>query len=212
MCRQSIFIWLLMSISTFCGAVTARAQTDAKVNRIMIRFGGQHADAVEGGFANLKTGEVYHLNEATKKQGDVDLVYAYGETTAINLMTPSSSSVGLFGSRYRTQVVERWEVKNSGTLVAAGNTKALRKSFKTIKTNKQLIQKYNAIVKSLPEQDYYNQKNHGPSARIRELAIGDYVLFRSRSKERGMYAVGRVVGLEKGTRGEVMIDFKITKE
>lgn len=178
------------------------------VTRHTITLGAQNQKSAYGGFADLITGNTYSLSNVVGKQGTIDLIYAYGSTTKINLLTPSSSGLRFFGKSYRDQVYTAWKKKNRGSIVVLENNKENRKLYKRVKTNEQLQDAYSHAASTVTGRPGYKRSSFGPAARVMHLNIGDYILIRSR--DRGIYAMGRIVNGETGYTGNVTIDFKVT--
>src|SRR5690606_1622801 len=70
------------------GAVQAQ-----KLKKTTVTIGAQNQKSAHGGFADLLTEKVYSLSTVSGHEGDIDLVYAWGKTTKVNLMAPSSPSL-----------------------------------------------------------------------------------------------------------------------
>lgn len=204
MIKRTGFLTLSVCL-LFLGISTVKAQ---KLTRHTITMGAQNQKAAYGGFADLITGNVYSLSNIAGHQSTIDLIYAYGSKTTINLMMPSSTGLQYFGSVYKTQVYAAWKKKNRGSIVVLENNKENRKLYKTVKTNQQLEDAYSHAASTIKNRPGYSRTSHGPSARVRHINIGDYILIKSR--DRGIYAIGRVVNGEKGYTGNVTIDFKVT--
>lgn len=197
----------LLSVCFFiCGMLgTVYGQ---KVTKHTITMGAQNQKAAYGGFVDLITANVYSLSNVGGHQASIDLIYVYGKSTKYGLMMPSSSGLRYFGKNYRDKVYAAWKQKNRGILVALENNKANRKLYKSIKTNQQLEDAYTHAVTTVSQRPGYKKGDHGPTARLNRLNIGDYVLVKSR--DRGIYAIGRIVNGEAGYQGNITIDFKIT--
>lgn len=191
------------------GGLTFAEDGNKKLKKITIVLGAQNSNAPYGGFADLMKNEVFFLDEATENQKSIDMVYTYGSKTGLNIMTPSSISMGSFGKRYKDAVIGNWKTRNRGSFLVLRDSREARKLYKQIKLNKQLVELYSKTVQTIMLQDDYSKDNHGPGARVRGLNVGDFILFRSRGVKRGVYAMGRVVNWKKGYEGEVTIDFKV---
>lgn len=158
------------------------------------------------GFWNLKEAKAHNLLEAALDQGSIDIIYAHGKSTGVNLMTPASSGIKLYNV-LRGTVYDSWSTKNKGVLIALGDGKELRKKFKKLKEAKDVEGIYEEGFRNVMLRDDYNKGQHGPSGRIHHLEIGDYFVFRSMVRD--LYAMGRVVNMEEGYSGSVNIDYKI---
>lgn len=191
------------------GGLTFAQDGNKKLKKITIVLGAQNSNASYGGFADLIKNEVFYLDEATENQKSIDVVYAYGTKTGLNLMTPSSLSMGSFGTRYKDAVIGNWKTRNRGSFLVLRDSREARKLYKQTKLNKQLVELYTNTIQTVMLQDDYSKDDHGPGARVRSLNVGDFILFRSRGVKRGVYAMGRVINWEKGYEGEVTIDFKV---
>lgn len=157
---------------------------------------------------NLREATALTLREAAMDQGGTDLIYAYGKSTGVNLLTPSSPGNKFF-TAYKGTVFEHWKVKNKGVLIALGNAKEIRKTFKKLKKGEDVKKAYDRAARTVMLREDYKKGRHGPAGRIQRLEIGDHFLIRS--KGRKFYAMGRVVNQEGGFSGTLAIDLKIAK-
>ncbi|WP_461534017.1 serine hydrolase domain-containing protein [Sinomicrobium sp.] len=209
----------------FIGHTPAQAPSakKARVNEFTLILGAHGAKATKGNFADLKKEEVMTLKEASAHQQQTDLLYAYGKTTAANLMLPSSESVRLFGKKLRENLYEDWYHKNFGSLMALEGSEENNKLFKKVKTNLDLRKAYAQTLKDVKNREGYRRVKHGPNSRIYGLQEGDIVFMLVNSRDNGILsitspesqeilAVGRVVNLKEGFGGEITIDFKTAVE
>src|SRR5690554_3136266 len=167
---KQAFAGLLLAF-LLAGTTAAIAQDNVRVSRRTVTLGAQNQKAIYGGFVNLATGSVYSLADVGPHQGAIDLIYAYGSSTGINLMLPSSAGLRSFGSHYRSQVAEGWEQRNRGTLIALENSRDSRRLFRGVKTNQQLLAAYDQALSGVNSRPGYSKTLHGPAARIRQLNI-----------------------------------------
>lgn len=202
---------VLLSYALICTMLmnVSYAQDKEKVAKKTITLGAQNQKATYGGLTDLREGNVYYLKDGSSNQKSIDLVYGFGTTTTANLMVPSSVGLKFFGALYKEQIFEKWQDKNRGSLVVLPNNKETKNIYKKIKTNQDLVNAFNNAVKSVSARNDYVKANHGPSARVSKLEIGDYVLIKS--TDRNLYAMGQIVDIETGFQGSIRIDFKITK-
>lgn len=184
------------------------AQSQTKVERKTITLGAQNQKSTYGGFVDLSSGMVYSLSDVNQNQQSIDLVYAYGTGTKINLMMPSSTGLQHFGASYRAQVYASWDQKNRGTLLAIESNRDNRRLFRGVTTNEQLEEVYEEVLRTIHNRPGYIKADHGPGARIKLMEIGDYILVKSR--DRDVFAIGRIVDAEPGFQGYITIDFKVT--
>lgn len=180
---------------------------EAKVLKKGISVGAQNQKSQFGGFVNIAGLEVLDLQTANGSPQDIDFVYTYGQKTKINILTPSSPSMGSFGATYKAASGE-WEQKNRGSLIFVENNKENRKLYRGVKRNKDLEAAYEKAIDAVKEVSDYKRTIHGPNTRIRELSIGDYFIFRS-NDGRG-YAMGRIVDYKAGYQGHIRIDVLAT--
>lgn len=185
------------------------AQDNNKVKKYFLPIGGHNQTAEYGSLIDLKDGKTYKVAEASGRQGDIDLLYAFGKTTLANLMTPNSSSLKQFGPNYKNKVDGEWETKNRGMMVAIKSDKANKKIFKKIKKNADIKKLYTETAKSVKSLPDYKELRHGPARRLTHLEEGDLVLFRSQSRQ--FYAIGYVSSIKEGVKGVIEIDFKVTQ-
>lgn len=188
-------------------ASNAHAQ---KLARYSVELGGQSTKAAQGGFLDLKTGTVHGLKDATQNQGNIDLLYVHSKGSGVNLMAPSATILKQF-SRYNKGVVEVWETKNSARIVLLGKDKKHRKTFSRAKTNAHLEKAYNDAAAEVKTRDDYKVSKYGPSARLANVEVGDYIVYRSRGGDRNVYAMARVTDIKPGLAGSVSLDVKSTK-
>ncbi|MBL1407423.1 hypothetical protein [Sphingobacterium faecale] len=205
MLKKSFFCLALVAVLSI-GLVWA--QKSNKVKSFILAVGGHNQTAEYGSLIDLKNEKVYKVDEVSYP-GDIDLLYAYGQTTKSNLMTPNSTSITQFGTVYKDKVANAWEVKNRGMMVVIKSGKKNKGLFKELKKGDDIERLYLETVKTIKEEPEYNILRNGPSRRLTELEIGDLILFRSQSKQ--LYAAGFVVGLTEGTKGMIDIDFKVTR-
>ncbi|HLR00747.1 MAG TPA: hypothetical protein VK102_10270 [Sphingobacterium sp.] len=183
------------------------AQEDKKLSKLSVTLGAQNINSPYGGFLDLTEGKVYTLDEAAENQKKIDLVYTYGKTTMINLLAPSSAGLNYFGKRYKDNTSE-WDTKNKGSFIVMEDNKENRKLYKATTTNEELKDLYVRAFKEVTDRKDYDRKKHGPRVRVGSINIGDYIVFRSRSKD--IYAVGRIVDFVKGYQGNIRLDLKVT--
>jgi len=194
---------LLFLLAHFTGAIAQG--NDQKITKAHLVLDAQNNKSGTG-FVDLRSATAHNFMQAAMGQGDIDIVYAHGKTTGINLMTPASSGLRYFGA-FKSTIHENWKVKNKGTLIALGNAKEIRKAFKKLKTSEDIKNAYDRAARTVMLREDYSKGRHGPSSRIQRLEIGDYFVFRS--KGRKIYAMGRVVNRQSGFSGSVSIDWKI---
>lgn len=198
-----------IALLAFFSIGTVSAQSNNKVKQFLLAIGGHHQDAEYGSIVDLKGKKAYKIAEASTRQGDIDLLYAYGTTTKANLITPNSTTVKLFGPNYKDKIAEAWDVKNRGMMVAIKADKANKKIFKKLKKGEDIEKLYAETAKSIRNLPDYKLLNHGPARRLVDVGIGDLIIFRS--QDRKFYAAGLVVNLTTGTKGMIDIDFKVTE-
>lgn len=186
------------------------AQDETRVIRRTVTLGAQNQKSLYGGFVDLATGRVYSLSDVHSNQAIIDLIYAFGSSTGVNLMLPSSAAVGNFGSHYRTQVAQAWKKRNRGSLVALKDDRGTRRLFKSIKNNQQLREAYDQAQQEVNSRPGYSKALHGPGARIQKLETGDFFVLHSR--DRNIFAIGRLVDLKEGYQGYVTLDLKISRQ
>lgn len=184
------------------------AQRDnSKVQKKGVNIGAQNQKSSYGGLLNIKSLSAMTLLEAGQSSGEIDIVYTYGNTTGINLLTPSSPSMSSFGSTYKN-ASEQWSEKNRGTLVYLENNRASREIYRSVKVNADLESAFEKAIQKVSEVSDYKRSKHGPNTRISALSVGDYFVFKSNSG-RG-YAIGRIVDLQPGYQGFIRVDLLTT--
>ncbi|MBC9795739.1 hypothetical protein [Sinomicrobium weinanense] len=201
-------IYVLMMawcVSGLCMPGYAQA-TDKKINKVVTTLGGQGYKTTEGGFLDLIEGKEYKLKDATSNQGSIDLIYVHGEGTGANFICPSFSGDKIYGKRYRQGVKKKWKTRNRGRLIAVENNKANRKAYREIKKESHLKAFCKEAVQTVKRRDNYDPLL-GPGERIGRLQTGDYIAFQSLSRD--IYAIGRIVNIEKGIGGSITVHWKI---
>lgn len=179
-----------------------------KLKKYSITLGAQ-SNKTNGGFINLSQGEVLRLPGVFSKQNDIDFIYAFGQSTGINLIVPSSGRLNEFSS-YKKDVVGKWSVLNKGSFINLKQSKSAKQLFKKVKTNDQLVNSYKESQKSVKSLPDYKLLTHGPAASLRGMQVGDIFLFKS--AEKNIHAIGRVVSATQGFSGEILIDLKVAGE
>lgn len=199
---------VLFSVLALSPFVLYAQKKNLKVIKKGINVGAQNQKSAYGGFVNIKDMEVMDLSEANTQPDYIDFLYTYGQKTGINIMTPSSTSMGNFGTTYK-HASEKWAEKNRGTLIYLENNKKNRSLYRSIKTNKDLENAFEESLLNIKEIDGYKRTVHGPNTRISSLSMGDYFIFKSNSG-RG-YAIGRIVDSQSGYQGYIRIDLFATQ-
>lgn len=185
------------------------AQKNNKVKKYLLPIGGHNQTAEYGSLIDLKKGKTYKVAEVVNNQGDIDLLYAYGQTTKANLLTPGSTALTQFGPNYRDKIDGAWDVKNRGLMVVIKADKGNKKIHKGLKKNQDIEKLYAETAKSVKTLEGYQLTKYGPSRRLTNIQEGDLILFRS--QDRKFYAAGFVSYIEEGVKGSIEIDFKITE-
>lgn len=199
---------LSIALIAICSVGAVSAQNNKKVKSFLLAIGGHNQDAEYGSLIDLKNEKAIKVADVSYS-GDIDLIYAYGKTTNANLMTPNSTSISQFGTTYKNEISDGWEVKNRGMMLVLKSSKENKSLFKNLKKSEDVENLYMETVKTIKEVPDYSLLRNGPARRVTDLEIGDLILFRSQSKK--MYAAGYVVGYTEGTKGMIDIDFKVTQ-
>lgn len=201
---RKLFSFILFS---FLITGTAFAQSD-KVNKFILPIGGQNQSAAHGSLIDLKAEKVYKVDEGSEKQSDIDLLYAWGKSTKVNLMTPTSNGLKGFGG-YRRKIQDAWETKNGGLLIALKGSKKNKKRYKKLKTGADIQKLYTETAKTIKDEPDWKLMKYGPSRRLVDLEVGDLVLFKSVG--RNFYAAGTILYIKEGFQGEIEIEFKVSQ-
>lgn len=187
---------------------TAVAQS-GKVNKFVLQIGGHGVKAPYGSLIDLKEGKLYKIKEGSERQGDIDLLYAWGKNTHANLMAPTSNGLKQFGANYRDKIGGEWETKNNGLMVVIKASKKNKKLYKGLKTGDDIQKLYTETAKTIKDQPDYALTKHGPSRRLHSLEVGDLVLLRSVTRK--FYAAGTIRNIKEGFNGEIEIEFKVAE-
>lgn len=193
---------------SFLALGTAVAQSGS-LNKFILQIGGHNQNSAYGSLLDLKEEKVYKVDEGSERQGDIDLLYAWGKSTSANLMTPSSNGLTQFGALYRDKIDGEWETKNGGLLVVLKDTRKNKKLYRNLKTGDDIQKLYTETAKTIKDKPDYALTKYGPSRRLVDLQVGDLVLFRSIGRK--FYAAGTILHIEEGYRGEIEIEFKVSQ-
>jgi len=191
----------------------------AAVEHFTLTIGGQGTGAVQGNAVDMKQREVMDLGAAFGRQGDIDLLYAHGQTTGANLMLPSSEALQYYGDPRMESVFFTWTHKNRGSLINLVGSPENTRVFQGIRNNRQLKKAYDRALEEVGQRPDYRPWVHGPNARVHGLKVGDIVFLRINSREHGILALagspqqdilamGKIRALEGGADGKIEIDFK----
>lgn len=162
-------------------------------------------------FISFKNKKTYSLLDASYIPDQIDLVFMYGNNTGLNLMTPSSDAVGTFGTKYKVNVQDGWDIKKDGSLMVLRDIVKAQMQYQEIKSLnelKDLFAYYELNISSFPG---YKSREFGPSDNPIRMHDGDIVLFKSFAVD-NLYAIGKVVSSNKSYDGEMKVEWKIPKK
>src|SRR5690606_3894396 len=191
----------------------------APVDKFSLSLGGQGKGNPLGSFVDMKKREVLDLESAFQRQGEVDLLYAYGETTGANLMVPGSWDLQYFGDPGLESVFYTWKDKTYGSLLRWEGSPVHSERFQQVKNNRQLREATEEARGEVGQRGGHKRWEQGPNARVQGLKKGDIVFLRIPSRKQGILALlgspaeeilamGQIVDLAAGKNGQVEIDFK----
>lgn len=180
-----------------------------KLKTFSITLGGQ-TNATDPGLLSLEDRRSYSVIEAAGKQDKIDVIFAYGKKTKYNLITPGSNRLKSFGRTINNNIIDVWSTFNKGTLINLKQENGAGQLFKKIKTKSELKSAYSSWKKDIKEVENYELLDFGPSLSIRNVEVGDILIFRSRVKK-DLYAIMRVTGQKSGNKGSMTLDVKVTE-
>ena len=198
----------LLQVETFgisYGGIHFRHRKDS-LKMFSVSLGAQ-SNRQTGGLLDVSNGKVFRLLEATGHQKEVDIVYVYGKSTKLNLLTPASSRIKDFGKNLRQGMAGAWSVFNKGYLINIRHGKQARKLYRKVRTAAELIAAYKRTKTMVKQFADYSSLVNGPARSIRKISPGDIIVFKSSDK--GLYAMGRVVDYSPGYQGVIRMDFKV---
>lgn len=172
-----------------------------------------------GGWSNLgPEGNTYHVDLATitrhnpasadANQGHIDLLNLWSGSGFVNFMAPISGSVTGWGSS--TRIVD-WTQRNDGTFILqSAPTAEELATFEGLVNRDLLVQAYETAESTVASRPDYVEANNGPSIRIRHLAEGDLVYFKSNTPGRNLYAAIQVISITPGTaNGREVVEINV---
>ena len=203
---KRIFCIALVAALSF-GAAFAQKKS-SKLKKSVFLIGAQNQSSKYGSLVDLKGKKVYKIADVPEQE-DIDFMYAYGKSTKLVLMTPTSGNVRNYGKNYREKIGEGWYNKNNGRFVVIKDRKQAKKLYKSLKTKADLEDAYAFKAKEVKTLEDYKLTTHGPSKSVVDLQMGDVILFRS--YDRKFYAVGMIKDYEEGFKGHIEIEFKVSE-
>jgi len=178
---------------------TQDPQSADVLNTKQIKIGGWSSLGPEGDTYHVDLAAIERHNPASadNNQASIDMLNLWSGSGFVNFMTPSNGAVTAWGSSSR---IVNWNDRNSGTFVRieSPNT-AEQNKFNNLVSRRLLIEAYEDAVATVPNRPGYTLANHGPSTRIRHLAPGDIVYFKSSAPGRNLYAAIKVINITPGS-------------
>lgn len=173
-----------------------------------------------GGWSNLgPESNTFHVDLATisrhnpasadANQGSIDMLNLWSGSGFVNFMAPISGSVTGWGASSR---IVDWTDRNDGTFVlqSAPSAEELA-TFDGLVNRDLLVQAFEDAEANVTSRPDYVAANNGPDIRVRHLAAGDLVYFKSNTPGRNLYAAIKVMEITPGSangREVVEIDVK----
>lgn len=154
---------------------------------------------------DMSTAKVYTLENATLVPEMADFILLYSTTTGMNLVSPIDME-RLNGWAPGKTINETWLLKNTTYFIRLEASAEHQKVYNEIKRSEDLKPAYENAKVLVKTQENYNEKEHGPTVSVRDLAVGD-ILFIKTEKE--AYGVARVNGITTGNSGSLALSFKL---
>ncbi|WP_066832533.1 hypothetical protein [Rufibacter ruber] len=166
------------------------------VKTLQVTMGAQ-SNKSTGGFVEAATGTTYSENEASGNTGKIDFIYLHGKDSGANFVTPASAGLSAF--KKLSERVATWEARNEGTLIKLPASEESQQLFESVKTTADLQEAFKKAGKLVTSAAGYKAKDFGPGDRIRFLAAGDVVLFKSKNNVLAVLQVKEVGDTTTGT-------------
>lgn len=164
---------------------------------------GSYSNQNIGYYADMSNYYVYTVDGANANQEHIDLVSLHGASTGMNLLLPSSTSFTGWGAT--THIPNTWTHRNTGTLMRLPNPGPDELAlFENAKSVSDLLTAYGYYASTISNRPGYNSTNDGPSTRIRNIGVGDIIVYYSAERE--------IVSLFKVKAAEMSADGALTME
>lgn len=166
---------------------------------------GANSNQNVGNFIDALSGDAYITAGADNNNALIDfIVLRSGAGTEQNVLTPSNSAVTAWGST--SHIPDQWTVRNDGELVRiADPTEAELLAYQNASSKAELLALYDALVLDIEDRPGYSS-HQGPGTRIRSMATGDLMLFRS--VDRDVIAIMQIKEVVNGSTGHIQGEMK----
>lgn len=179
-------------------------KTDVRRHPMALKFGQLNV----GGWSTLSPeGNTYHVDLATitrhdpasadANPGSIDMLNLWSGTGFVNFMAPTSGAVTSWGSSSR---IVDWEIRNPGTFIHIESpTAEERATFEALTDRDRLVEAFHELEATIASRPGYDDVRHGPSIRVRYMAPGSIVYFKSEAPGRNLYAAIDVINVTPGS-------------
>lgn len=200
--KSVLMLWLL-----FSAVGTAYSQkSDIREYKLII-----HAQNSQlgGNMVDLDKGHAYPLEEAGYNPKRIDFGFMYGRSTGGNLMAPISGGFLTFGDKFKDALLAWGNNRNNATFINLGNDDNAQEIFNSVKSTDAIDELYKGWFDKIVDLEEYNPRKHGPGQRMRDMTIGDVILFRSENKD--THHIFRITRYVQSTNGLIEFDVKSPK-
>jgi len=158
---------------------------------------------------DLDKGHAYPLEEAGYNPKRIDFGLMYGRNTGGNLMAPISGGFLTFGDKFKDALLAWGNNRNNGTFINLGNDEKAQEVFNSVKKADAIEELYKEWFDKIVDIEGYNPRKHGPGQRMRDMTIGDVMLFRSENKD--IHHIFRINRYVQSTSGLIELEVKSPK-
>ncbi|NGF55200.1 hypothetical protein G5B00_01630 [Parapedobacter sp. SGR-10] len=187
------------------GAVYAQ-KSDLRVYTLTVH---SQRSPLGGNMVDLDKRHAYPLDEAGYNPKRIDFGYMYGSNTGGNLMVPVSQGFLTFGNPFKDALLSWGNNRNNGYFINMGNDQKAQEIFNTLQSADSLAILYERWFDKIMEVPNYEPSKHGPGQRVRNMTIGDVLLFRSENKD--TYHIFRITKLVLSNNGLIELEVKSPK-
>lgn len=180
---------------------------ESDIARMSIIAGAASSTAY-GSFIDLIKGDIYTNSTAIGQSQQIDLIFQHSASNNANLLTTDCATLNSFAGAYN--VVQQFAQINSSHIFKVKAASAGFINYDSIISSNQIFSAFENAETALLDLDTYDSVNDGPGDRLRNLAVGDIVFFKSFT--RNCYAILRVSAITTGATGNIRLDVKSTNK
>lgn len=162
-----------------------------------------------GNMVDMDKGHAYPLEEASYNPKRIDFGLMYGRNTGGNLMAPISGGFLTFGDKFKDALLAWGNDRNNSTFINLGNIAKAQEIFDSVKSAEAIEELYKEWFDKIVDLEGYDPGKNGPSQRMRNMTIGDVLLFRSENKD--THHILRIVRYVQSTNGLIEFEVKSPK-